>query len=49
MPTLLQQMVDSQDGDVRAKAVESLRQFLRDDMDDLAYKKLWRGILSAYW
>ncbi|KAJ1455134.1 nucleolar protein,Nop52-domain-containing protein [Pelagophyceae sp. CCMP2097] len=49
MPTLMQQMVDAQEPSVRHAAVEAMRAFLRDDMDDLTYRKLWKGILAAFW
>lgn len=49
MPTLQQRMVDSTDPKIRRTAMKSLVSFLRDDLEDLAMKKLWRCVFFAMW
>ena len=49
MPTLQQRMADSTDPKVRREAMKSLTAFLRDDLDDLAMRKLWRSIFFGMW
>ena len=47
MPTLQQRLADSADPRTRRQAMQALSEFLRDDLDDLAMKKLWRTIVFA--
>ena len=47
MPTLQQRMVDSTEPATRKKAMNALSDFLRDDLEDLAMRKLWRSIFFA--
>ena len=49
MPTLQQRMVDSTEPATRKKAMNALSDFLRDDLEDLAMRKLWRSIFFAMW
>ena len=49
MPTLQQRLADSADPRTRRQAMQALTEFLRDDLDDLAMKKLWRSIFFAMW
>ena len=49
MPTLQQRLADSSDARVRKEAMRALAEFLRDDLDELAMKKLWRSIFFAMW
>ena len=49
MPTLQQRLADSADPRTRRQAMQALTDFLRDDLDDLAMKKLWRSIFFAMW
>ena len=49
MPTLQQRLADSADPRTRRQAMTALTEFLRDDLDDLAMKKLWRSIFFAMW
>mgnify|MGYP003730541173 CR=1 FL=1 len=49
MPTLQQRLADSADPRTRRQAMQALSEFLRDDLDDLAMKKLWRSIFFAMW
>ena len=46
MPTLQQRLADSADRGRVRQAMQALTEFLRDDLDDLAMKKLWRSIFS---
>lgn len=49
MPTLVQCLANSQDAKVRDRAMETMREYLRDDLDELAMRKLWRAIFFAMW
>lgn len=49
MPTLVQRLANSQDADVRNRAMGTMREYLRDDLDELAMRKLWRAIFFAMW
>lgn len=49
MPTLVQRLADSQDAAVRDRAMETLRDYLRDELEELAMRKLWRAIFFAMW
>lgn len=48
-PKLVQQMVDAQDAGVRDRAMEAMRAYLRDDLDEQAMLKLWRALFFAMW
>ncbi|KAJ8600666.1 hypothetical protein CTAYLR_007431 [Chrysophaeum taylorii] len=42
-------MVDSQDAGVRDRAMEAMREYLRDSLDEVAMRKLWRAVFFAMW
>lgn len=48
-PKLVQQMVDAQDAGVRDRAMEAMRAYLRDDLDEQSMLKLWRALFFAMW
>lgn len=49
MPTLVQRLADSQDAVVRRRAMETVRDYLHDDIEEVAMMKLWRALFFAMW